>query len=90
MTALDDAALAALDTHLRSAADADDFSGVVRVERHGEVLLERAYGVASRRWSVPVRTSTRFDVASVTKLFTAVAVLQLVGDGRLGLDDRVH
>ena len=90
MTALDDAALAALDTHLRSAADADDFSGVVRVERHGEVLLERAYGVASRRWSVPVRTGTRFDVASVTKLFTAVAVLQLVGDGRLGLDDRVH
>lgn len=90
MTALDDAALAALDTHLREAADADAFSGVVRIERDGDPLFERAYGVASRRWGVPVRTSTRFDVASVTKLFTAVAVLQLVGEGRLGLDDRIH
>jgi CubicO group peptidase (beta-lactamase class C family) len=90
MTALDDDALAALDTHLRAAADADAFSGVVRIERHGDLLFERAYGVASRRWGVPVRTSTRFDVASVTKLFTAVAVLQQVGEGRLGLDDRIH
>jgi CubicO group peptidase (beta-lactamase class C family) len=90
MTALDDAALAALDTHLRAAADADAFSGVVLLERDGEPLFERAYGIASRRWGVPVRTSTRFDVASVTKLFTAVAVLQQVGEGRLGLDDRIH
>ncbi len=90
MTALDDDALAALDTHLRGAADADAFSGVVRIERDGDPLFERAYGVASRRWGVPVRTSTRFDVASVTKLFTAVAVLQQVGEGRLGLDDRIH
>lgn len=90
MTALDDAALATLDTHLREAADADTFSGVVLLERDGEPLFERAYGVASRRWGVPVRTSTRFDVASVTKLFTAVAVLQQVGEGRLGLDDRIH
>ncbi|WP_264030855.1 serine hydrolase domain-containing protein [Cellulosimicrobium sp. SH8] len=90
MTALDDDALAALDTHLRAAADADAFSGVVRIERDGDPLFERAYGVASRRWGVPVRTSTRFDVASVTKPFTAVAVLQQVGEGRLGLDDRIH
>ena len=90
MTALDDAALATLDTHLRAAADADAFSGVVLLERDGEPLFERAYGVASRRWGVPVRTSTRFDVASVTKLFTAVAVVQQVGEGRLGLDDRIH
>ncbi|WP_251151989.1 serine hydrolase domain-containing protein [Cellulosimicrobium sp. Marseille-Q4280] len=82
--------LAALDDHLLAAAEKDEFSGVVRIERDGEEVFERAYGVASRRWGVPVRTTTRFDVASVTKLFTAVAVLQLVGEGRLGLDDRVH
>ena len=90
MTALDAAALADLDTHLRSAASADTFSGVVRIERDGDPLFERAYGVASRRWGAPVRTSTRFDAASVTKLFTAVAVLQQVGEGRLGLEDRIH
>ncbi|MCB7135588.1 serine hydrolase domain-containing protein [Cellulosimicrobium marinum] len=90
MSPLDDDALASLDTSLREAAARDAFSGVVRVEHHGREVFERAYGTASRRWGVPVRTTTRFDVASVTKLFTAVAVLQLVGEGRLGLDDRVH
>lgn len=87
---LDDPSLARLDEHLSAAAAANAFSGVVRVERHGREVFERAYGVASRRWGVPVRTTTRFDVASVTKLFTAVAVLQQVGAGTLGLDDRVH
>jgi len=90
MTVPDDAALDSLDAHLVAAAAADTFSGVVRIEHDGAPLFERAYGVASRRWDVPVRTTTRFDVASVTKLFTAVAVLQQVGAGRLGLDDRVH
>ena len=82
--------LSALDDHLRTAAADDEFSGVVRLERHGEKVFEGAYGVASRRWGVPVHAGTRFDVASVTKLFTAVAVLQQVGAGTLGLDDRVH
>ncbi len=90
MSPLDDVGLAGLDTYLRAVAEADAFSGVVRIEHDGDPLFERAYGTASRRWGVPVRTTTRFDVASVTKLFTAVAVLQLVGEGRLGLDDRIH
>jgi CubicO group peptidase (beta-lactamase class C family) len=71
------------------AAD-DAFSGVVRVDQGGTVLLERAYGLATRRWGVPVRTSTRFDVASVTKLFTSVAVLQQVAAGALDLDASIH
>ncbi|WP_265522779.1 serine hydrolase domain-containing protein [Oerskovia flava] len=83
-------ALRAFDDHLRRAADADEFSGVVHVARDGEVLFEAAYGTASRRWGVPVQVSTRFDVASVTKLFTSVAVLQQVGEGRLDLDASIH
>jgi CubicO group peptidase (beta-lactamase class C family) len=43
-------------------------------------------GWASRRWAVPVTLTTRFDTASITKLFTAVAALQLVDQWRLGLD----
>jgi len=42
-------------------------------------------GTASRRWAVPVHADMRFDVASVTKLFTSVAVLQQVEAGRLDL-----
>lgn len=67
-----------------------DFSGAIHVRQHGKVLLDEAYGVATRRWNVPVSTKTRFDVASVTKLFTAVAVLQQVDAGTLSLDGLIH
>jgi CubicO group peptidase (beta-lactamase class C family) len=84
------AAFTALDDHLRQAAARDEFSGVVLVSQDGGTLFEGAYGVASRRWGVPVKASTRFDVASVTKLFTSVAVLQQVAAGTLDLDASIH
>ncbi|MDP9822397.1 CubicO group peptidase (beta-lactamase class C family) [Nocardioides massiliensis] len=76
----------ALDEHLGALAERDLFSGVALVRHGGTDLLHTAYGVATRRWHVPVTLDTRFDVASVTKLFTSVAVLQLVEAGRLDLD----
>lgn len=71
------------------AAD-DEFSGVVLVTEGDLPLLEKAYGVASRRWNTPVTTDMRFDVASITKLFTSVAVLQQVAAGTLRLDSSIH
>lgn len=68
----------------------EEFSGVVLIREHGEVLAHQAYGVATRRWNVPVNTATRFDTASITKLFTAVTVLQQVDAGTLSLDARIH
>ena len=61
------------------------FSGVVRVDRDGEVAFARAYGLAHRGWEVPNQVGTRFGVASGTKLLTALAVLALVEDGALDL-----
>ena len=77
----------AIDADLRRRADEDEFSGVIRLERSGDVLLERGYGLASRAWGVPCAPGHRFDTASITKLFTAVAVLQQVESGAFGLDD---
>jgi CubicO group peptidase (beta-lactamase class C family) len=77
---------AGLDVWLRSRAAADLFSGVVLVRRGERTLFAGAYGWASRRWTAPVTLATRFDTASITKLFTAVAALQLVDQGRLDLD----
>lgn len=79
----------AIDSHLQTLADADEFSGVIRVERSGDVLLERGYGLANRAWQVPCRPEHRFDTASITKVFTAVAVLQQVEAGAFGLDTPV-
>jgi CubicO group peptidase (beta-lactamase class C family) len=66
------------------------FSGVVDVRRDGEVLFQSAFGLASPRWGVANTLDTRFDVASISKLFTSVAVLQLVDARRLELDASIH
>jgi CubicO group peptidase (beta-lactamase class C family) len=77
---------AALDAWLSARAVADQFSGVVLIRRGETTVFSGAYGWASRRWEVPVTVATRFDTASITKLFTSVAALQLVDDGRLDLN----
>jgi CubicO group peptidase (beta-lactamase class C family) len=65
------------------------FSGVVLVTRHDTVLLRQAYGLADYEWAVPNTPDTKFAVASITKQFTAVAVLQLAERGQLRLTDKL-
>lgn len=78
--------VSALEAFLTRQEKDRSFAGVVRICRGDEVLFSGAYGPASRRWPVPVTEETRFDVASVGKLFTSVAILQQVSAGRLELD----
>ena len=56
------------------------------VLRHGQPVYVRGYGVASLEWPREVRPDTRFQIGSIGKQFTAVAVMMLVRDGRLELD----
>ncbi len=61
------------------------FAGVVRVDRGDEILVEKAYGLADRRWEIPNRPDTRFAIASGLKGMTALAVVSLVEEGTLEL-----
>lgn len=76
----------ALDAYVRRLADADLFSGAVLVARDADVPFRRAYGLASREFSVENTPGTRFILGSINKMFTAVAVLQLAERGLLSLD----
>jgi CubicO group peptidase (beta-lactamase class C family) len=58
-----------------------DFSGVVRVDRGGEVLVAKAYGLADRHREIPNELDTRFGLASGTKGLTALTVVSLIEDG---------
>ncbi len=62
------------------------FSGVVRLERIGEDVLELATGVADRRHGIPIEQTTRFGVASATKGLTALTVMSLVESEELTLE----
>ncbi|HEV2068062.1 MAG TPA: serine hydrolase domain-containing protein [Thermomicrobiales bacterium] len=74
---------------LQLAADKSDFSGVCLVKRDDEIIYHQAFGLAHRGFEVANRISTRFDTASITKLFTAIAIMQLVEQGLFGLDTAV-
>lgn len=62
------------------------FSGTVLVAVDGEPIYRHASGLASRRFEVPNRIDTRFDLGSINKLFTKLAIARLVQEGRLSLD----
>jgi CubicO group peptidase (beta-lactamase class C family) len=75
-----------LSSLIETQQDPEPFSGVVRVSRGDEVLFEEARGLALHSEMIPITTQTRFQMASGCKIFTAVAVLQLVQAGKLSLD----
>lgn len=87
--AADDALAAALERYAAKLAEGDVFSGTVLVARKGEVVFAKAYGAARREPVVPNTLETRFELASLSKLFTAVAIAQLVEQGRLSFDSSV-
>jgi D-alanyl-D-alanine carboxypeptidase len=63
------------------------FSGVVLIAKHQHVLFNKAYGLADQTFRVPNDTGTRFNIGSMNKMFTAVAIGQLVQAGKLNFND---
>ncbi|HEV7508454.1 MAG TPA: serine hydrolase domain-containing protein [Thermoanaerobaculia bacterium] len=82
-------ALAALTARAEEQAKKDQFSGVVLVARHGQVLSQKAWGLANRETKKPNTLDTRFRLGSMNKMFTSVATLQLIEAGKLSLDDTI-
>ncbi|WBW99229.1 serine hydrolase domain-containing protein [Oceanirhabdus sp. W0125-5] len=67
----------------------EDFSGAILIKEGEEIIYKEAHGYAHRGLKVKNKIDTKFDCASVTKLFTAVAILQLVEKGVISLEDKV-
>lgn len=78
---------AAIHDRIRREAEADRFSGVVLVGHGDSILVHDAVGMADREHGVPNTRTTRFGTTSVGKMFTGVAIAQLVEQGKLHFDD---
>ncbi len=76
-----------LEAFVKRLADAEAFSGTVLLAKDGKVLFKGAYGLASKRFDVPNKIDTKFNLGSMNKMFTGVAIAQLVQHGKLSLDD---
>lgn len=83
------AATDAIKAEIERQAAAEQFSGAVLIARAGKPILQAAYGYADRDKKVRNSVDTRFRFGSMGKMFTAVAVLQLVQAGKIGLEDRL-
>jgi D-alanyl-D-alanine carboxypeptidase len=80
---------ASLDPYLESLAASGALSGVVSIAYEGRPVYQRVEGLADRERQTPNRLDTRFNIASIGKQFTKVAIGQLLQQGKLQLDDVV-
>lgn len=90
MEDLDDTGLAReLDVFLSDLESRDEFSGTVLVARGGKKLFSKAYGLSNRTHEISNQLETKFSLGSMNKMFTAVAVAQLVERGKLSFEDPI-
>ena len=79
-----------LDTFFKTLQKKTGFNGTVLVAQYGKIIYKRAFGIANNFTKAQLNTRTPFQLASVSKQFTAVSILQLMEQGKLKLDDRVE
>lgn len=70
-------------------AENNNFSGTALVKRGEDIIYSAAFGYAHRGFKIPNNIDTKFDIASITKIFTAAAIMQLVDQGKIKLQDSI-
>ena len=83
-------AAAGVDEYVRAQMERQHIPGLsLAVVKDGRVVYQNAYGLADLELNVPVTADTVFQIQSVTKPFTATAIMMLVEEGKVALDDPV-
>jgi CubicO group peptidase (beta-lactamase class C family) len=80
---------AEFDRIISSEFKTDEPGGVVLIAQKGQTIYKKAFGMANVELNVPMKEEMVFNIGSMTKQFTAVAILQLVEQGKLSLQDEI-
>jgi CubicO group peptidase (beta-lactamase class C family) len=88
-TIASNATAAAIDTYINELVAQGQFNGAVLVAHNGKIVLSQGYGMADNEQQIANTSQTRFRLASLTKPFTAIAVLMLHAEGKLNINDSV-
>lgn len=78
-----------LDQYLKASQEVRQFTGAVLIAQRGKILYAKAYGMADIEKKQPNTVDTKFLIGSITKQFTATAIMQLEAKGKLRLDDPI-
>jgi CubicO group peptidase (beta-lactamase class C family) len=80
-----------LETYLQDLTAKDEFSGVVVVAQNSSAIFQKAYGLQSKEYGVPNNLETKFNVGSIDKVFTKIAIGQLLEQGKIAsVDDKLE
>ena len=85
----DDEIARRLEQYVKHLSEAGAFSGTVLLARNGQVLMQAAEGMANRDFAAPVNLDTKFNLGSMNKMFTAVAIAQLVEQGKVAFEQPI-
>lgn len=78
-----------VDDYIHAYVQMNQFSGSILIAKNGHVLVSKGYGYANYEFNIENTPQTKFRIGSLTKGFTAVAIIQLVENNRLKLDDKL-
>lgn len=81
---------AQIDSIIKSTVKANGPGAIVYVKQKGKVLYEKAFGKASMELDVDMKTKNAFNIASISKEFTAISIMQLMEKGKLSLEDNLN
>jgi CubicO group peptidase (beta-lactamase class C family) len=81
--------LRSLTRYLDELVQADEFSGVVLLAKNGKPLFHKAYGLANKTYNAPNQLDTKFNLGSINKIFTKIAIAQLTERGKLAFNDPI-
>lgn len=79
-----------VDSLIDNAVNLNSFEGTVLIAENGNIAYQRSVGFKDLPERSPINNSTRFSIASITKLFTAIITLQLVEEGKFDLSDNLN
>jgi len=78
-----------IDEVMQKYIELDRFSGTVLLAKDGKVLYEKAFGEANKSYKVKNNIDTKFNIASMGKMFTGISIFQLKERGKLDINDPV-
>lgn len=81
---------AQIDTLIRPIANSNNFSGIVFVKKNDSTILSKPYGYSDRESQTKTTVKSKFLIGSISAMFTAVAIMQLVEEGKLSVDDPLN
>jgi CubicO group peptidase (beta-lactamase class C family) len=82
-------ALKTIGEYLKEQSSKDLFSGTALVAKDGKEIFKQAYGFANKEHNVPNKTDTKFNLGSINKIFTKIAIGQLYEQGKLDFSDPI-